>query len=350
MAAADIDLTTRQMCSLVTNAAGEDPIGSTAAFDRLLLIEVPLPWPRAVRNAPRFSAAVEAVLKRVDASGLRYRLYGLVPDPYYSPEGFVRVIDVRRPESASMTVYDKTDYVVPPGMLGDLVSSLLEQPAPSPEFAVYRQPSGHIRDLLVCTHGTRDRCCATFGYPVYHRLRHAFEHDTSGTNRVWRVSHLGGHRFAPTVLDLPDGRNWAFVDQEVTERLIHRSGPRPDLQRHYRGWAALSSMPEMVAERAAFEREGWRWLHRSVRSEIIRPTDPVTERTEVRLTFAGPNGSEPGYYDVVVEPSGVVTESKGSCTDDKVRRHRQFHVTSMTKNDLCRPRTYAGAIANAAPN
>lgn len=345
MAVAETELIARRMCSLVTKAAGEDPIGSVAAFDRLLLIEVPLPWPRAVRKAPRFSSDVDAVLQRVDASGLRYRMYGLVPDPRYTPEGFVRVIDVRRPETAAMTIYDKTDYVVPPAMLGDLVSSLLEQPGPSPAFDDFRQPTSHIRDLLVCTHGTRDRCCATFGYPVYNRLRRTFDQDESGTTRVWRVSHLGGHRFAPTVLDLPDGRNWAYLDQETTERLEQRSGDRLDLQRHYRGWAALSSLPEMVAERAAFEREGWRWLTRSVRSEIIRPTDPITERTVVRLSFAGPRGTEPGYYDVVVEPSGVVTESLGSCTDDKPRIHRQFHVTEITKNDLCRPRPYAMATA-----
>lgn len=347
MAAAETELTTRRMCSLVTKAAGEDPIGSVAAFDRLLLIEVPLPWPRAVRNAPRFSAEVDTVLSRVDASGLRYRMYGLVPDRHYTPEGFTRVIDVRRPAAGAMTIYDKDDYVVPPEMLGDLVSSLLEQPEPSPEFAPFRQPTSHIRDLLVCTHGTRDRCCATFGYPVYNQLRRTFDQDASGANRVWRVSHLGGHRFAPTVLDLPDGRNWAYLDQESTDRLVQRSGPRPDLQLHYRGWAAMKTMPEMVAERAAFEREGWRWLTRSVRSEIIRPTDPITERTEVRLSFTGPRGTEPGYYDVVVEPSGIVTEGMGSCTDDKPRLHRQFHVTQMTKNELCRPRPYA--MASAAP-
>ena len=70
---------------------------------------------------------------------------------------------------------------------GGVAKLLLEQPEPSPDFAAYRQPTGHIRDLLVCTHGTRDRCCATFGYPVYNRLRRTFEQNESGTNRVWRV-------------------------------------------------------------------------------------------------------------------------------------------------------------------
>jgi len=52
---------------------------------------------------------------------------------------------------------------------------------------------------FVCTNGRRDLCCARFGLPVYLGLR-----ERAGA-RVWQVSHLGGHRFAPNVLVLPQG-------------------------------------------------------------------------------------------------------------------------------------------------
>ncbi len=62
-------------------------------------------------------------------------------------------------------------------------------------------PAGKLLDhaLLVCTNAKRDRCCALAGRP----LVDAFA--TSHPGRVWETSHLGGHRFAPTLVSLPDG-------------------------------------------------------------------------------------------------------------------------------------------------
>ena len=55
--------------------------------------------------------------------------------------------------------------------------------------------------LLVCTHARRDVCCARIGRPI--ALELAAEPQWAG--RVWETSHIGGHRFAPTMLQLPHG-------------------------------------------------------------------------------------------------------------------------------------------------
>ncbi|MER5407111.1 sucrase ferredoxin [Streptomyces sp. NPDC002769] len=52
---------------------------------------------------------------------------------------------------------------------------------------------------LVCTNGKRDRCCALLGRPL------AAELAASGVEGAWEVTHLGGHRFSPTLLVLPYG-------------------------------------------------------------------------------------------------------------------------------------------------
>lgn len=61
--------------------------------------------------------------------------------------------------------------------------------------------SAHQGDplALVCTNGRRDRCCALLGRPL------AAELAASGHSEVWEVTHLGGHRFSPTMLVLPYG-------------------------------------------------------------------------------------------------------------------------------------------------
>src|SRR2546423_5915570 len=53
--------------------------------------------------------------------------------------------------------------------------------------------------FLVCTHGTKDMCCALLGRPLAQSL--GAEH----TGRAWEVSHVGGDRWAGNLLVVPDG-------------------------------------------------------------------------------------------------------------------------------------------------
>lgn len=66
---------------------------------------------------------------------------------------------------------------------------------------------------LVCTHGARDRCCAKWGMPIVDALEQRGE-------RVWQASHLGGHRFAPTFVALPQGLMWGRVAPEQLGTLV----------------------------------------------------------------------------------------------------------------------------------
>ena len=58
---------------------------------------------------------------------------------------------------------------------------------------------------FVCTHGTRDKCCAKFGHRTWRKLNEL------SNGRAWQCSHLGGHRFAPNILVLPQGRLYGRV-------------------------------------------------------------------------------------------------------------------------------------------
>lgn len=63
--------------------------------------------------------------------------------------------------------------------------------------------------FLVCTNGTRDKCCAKFGVPLYTALS-----GMEGEN-VWQSSHIGGHRYAPTVLFLPHSVVYGLMTPEA---------------------------------------------------------------------------------------------------------------------------------------
>jgi hypothetical protein len=80
------------------------------------------------------------------------------------------------------------------------------------------QPSG-FRELadplyLVCVHGRRDRCCAQRGMPVYSALA------ALSPDAVFQTTHLGGHRFAATLLVLPEGVCYGRVEASEAEALV----------------------------------------------------------------------------------------------------------------------------------
>ncbi|NJN84854.1 MAG: sucrase ferredoxin [Caldilineaceae bacterium] len=81
--------------------------------------------------------------------------------------------------------------------------------------------------FLVCTNGRRDLCCAKFGLPVYAAMA---EYATAQT---WRTSHIGGHRFAPTLVALPHGLIFGRVTTDEVATLVdaYRDGSIYDLDR-----------------------------------------------------------------------------------------------------------------------
>lgn len=129
--------------------------------------------------------------------------------------------------------------------------------------------------ILVCTNGKRDRCCAKWGVPVFRALEQAADLD------VWQTTHLGGHRFAATLLWLPHGICLGRVELGETGELIAAIA-RGELHRidRLRGRVSLDA-----AEQAA-EAE---WRRRGGRSSVgdLRASELVADGDEawrVRLT------------------------------------------------------------------
>ena len=63
----------------------------------------------------------------------------------------------------------------------------------------YQKYVSDARLYLVCTNGNRDKCCAKFGQPVYEQVAR----DVGES--AWQTTHIGGHRFAATIMLLPTG-------------------------------------------------------------------------------------------------------------------------------------------------
>jgi hypothetical protein len=79
---------------------------------------------------------------------------------------------------------------------------------------------------------------------------------------LWRTSHLGGHRFAPTFMMLPQGTVWGFADADLVTRVVHRAGDFADAAGNYRGCPGLDSPQVQALEVEVLRRVGWSLLDR----------------------------------------------------------------------------------------
>ena len=281
-------------CSRAAQDAGFHPIGSAPTYGTHLAIECPLPWEREITDSATFPAAVRDALARAARDGIEPRVTGLVPDEEYSHAGRTRVFYFAH--TADSPTYAKREYLAPHAQLPSLIESLLYAPDDEERCGAYAQDTGHIRELFVCNHGSRDRCCATFGFSIYQELRQVYAHPHA--LRVWRCSHLGGHRMAPTLLDLPEGRYYAYITSDSLPNLIARQGSFAALARQYRGWGRLTPL-EQTAEHAALLAEDWPWTARRVRSEVT-PTGEDGGAVTVTLTYTASDSSPAGAYQVTV--------------------------------------------------
>ncbi len=299
------------LCSTVSLASGEDPVGSAWALRRMALVELPLPWPYNVlegRNVPK--GLGELLMEIWEADGAATGMIGFAPDPEYSVEGMRRVIDLRQGDDVAAS-YRRDEYLVPAETLVDHLRALAFEPD-SAEVARWRVDADPAtRDFFVCTHGSIDACCATFGYPMY-KLMRAMAEQAATPTRVWRSTHFGGHRFAATALDAPEGRYWGHLSANLLSTLIHRAGPASALRRHYRGWAALNEPLWQVAEAAILEAAGWAWAG----ATVTGIAGEATEETGGTLTIAFTHAAGDGEVEVEIAPSGTVTTMDQSRTGE----------------------------------
>lgn len=287
-------------CNRLAIDKGLDPAGYAGSFDDAILIETPLPWKKDIYQQadplPQEALNLMALwLQHYQATGAyRHRPLLIAPDDDYSREGYRRVMFYTR-QTGAIAQFDKVEYSVPVDELGALLWALFEARDNLPKFEAYRTPQADtIRDILVCTHGTVDAACAKFGYPLYKELRHKYADEHL---RVWRVSHFGGHVFAPTLMDMPTGHYWAYVEEAQAQQIVTRSDDVTLMRGHYRGWAGLEAGFLQVAERELWQEHDWDWFNWLKQGEILAQ-DADEEHpiwAEVRLQAITPDGTHYNY-------------------------------------------------------
>ena len=283
-------------CSGASATDAEELAGTAPTETEYLFVEHTGPWGRQAVAESRLPEAVRDHLAGLD--GVRVQLIRRV--------GGLREEGVRVFAAALGGAAPQVTTTV----LADVDELLALDPAALEPYA------GPL--WLVCTNGRRDLCCAELGRPVAGALAGRWPEAT------WETTHLGGHRFAATLLALPSGIALGRLDPASAVEACRalEQGLLPVAQS--RGRAGLGGAAQVADLHLRRELGLDRLEDVEVESE-----DGATVRLRARGTA----------YDVTVAQRPGEPRRQ-SCGDLKVKPAPVFEVTAM---GTTRTATHGGA-------
>ena len=231
-------VTERHYCSDLSLAAGEPLAGTADRVDVWLLLEYNPMWrAKAVTDNDlplNIKAWLDQQMASVTERGLKPRMQ-FIRRPELDREEITLFVGTVQ----GLYRFDSVGYDDAMTDL-DIAASVGSELIPSMQRVEESQ-------YFVCTNGQRDLCCARFGRPVYVRLREIVG------ERAWQTSHLGGHRFAPNVLALPQGVLYGRVRPEDVPRFVADVEAGRLARDHVRGRSVLPA--EAQAAEMALDEE-----------------------------------------------------------------------------------------------
>jgi hypothetical protein len=287
------------LCADTARERGDAMQGTALNVPRFLLIEHHGPWGFDALESSGIDVAIlgKLLVATHDAGArtLLIRRHGRVEA---TPERAWAVADVESGRIQWGRWSDDADLLAAGDALGSPSGGWSEEPA-----------------LLVCTHGRHDTCCAVRGRPVAAVLseRHG--------DLVWECSHVGGDRFAASVVVLPDGTYYGGLEAIDASDVLDRHLAGTVTPTHLRGSSMLSTVAQAAAV-AVHERFG-PGGPRDVHAERIETTGPGRWRVELWC-----EGALPARVVVSVEahraPPAALT-----CRAQQETSARTFQVTDL---------------------
>ena len=292
-------------CSEFSLQSGEPLFGTASRVDVWLLLEVPRPWAEQAFPESALPEPVKAHLNRQLESNPRSRLLFIKQSSHSAPPFAFYLARSHETDSQlyefRLNAYeDLLRLELPSVLAGD----------PHHTLSVRADPL-----FLVCTHGTRDKCCARFGLPAYREMRKA------APDSVWQCSHIGGDRFAANVLVLPHGLYYGRVTADDVPAIIEETRRGRIYLEHFRGRSRYS-FPAQAAEHYLRDHTG--------NSEFAAFRMVKSERAgENQWTFLFASNQDGGLHQVEVVAEAEPLKGYLTCKAEKEASWVQYRLVGI---------------------
>lgn len=283
----------------------DDPLAGTGGFGaRWLLVEIDGAWGEHAFFQSRLDPTIgRALVRRAERAGIRpvaIRRFGRRADERRGQRSWRWALADARPGLEAIRW----------GVVED-PSDLLELPLDGTAGVESAEPA-----LLVCTHARHDQCCAVRGRPVAQSLARSFSEQT------WESSHLGGDRFAATMIVLPHGLYYGRVPTTQAPDIVEAYGRGEIVEEYFRGRSSLSNVAQAAESFARRDTADNRIDAFAVVSE---------ERTDAGWTVGLTHGDELLIVDLTETASAPLLST---CAATIPRSVREFELASITRRSL----------------
>jgi hypothetical protein len=308
-------------CSDNSRSLGEDIIGSAASHQTYILVECPPPWASEAFDSRWVPSNLKDLVEEVKRARLPIKFLLIANNLSHKSNRTTLLIYQRkeglgsgyRKQEYSLSNIEQVAGLIKKWLLGNVLSSEVNNKI--------------VRDILVCAHGSHDRCCARYGAPFHFHASALISDLYPDTVRIWKTTHFGGHRFAPTAIDLPDGRYYGALDPDAFKMILTRTGNVECLSQVYRGWGVLP--PEIqVLERELIFRYGWNWFNYKVAGRIVEANEDKSNILG-ELIFEKPDGSIYCHQAQLVRDTRKTVELKSSCGATSRSVFTKYTVTNV---------------------
>jgi hypothetical protein len=308
-------------CADASKCAQEDIIGTGSNYQTYVLIECCLPWESEAFNSKQIPQNLKDLVEEVEHSKQKIRFL-LINNDQTKCANQHKVLIYDKKNQEFFGGYEKHEFNVDSI---DKVAGIVERylAGEVPDCETENKLS---RDILVCTHGSHDMCCARYGNPFYAEAVALVSELELNDVRVWKSSHFGGHRMAPTAIDLTDGRYYGNLDRTSFKSILTRTGDIECLNKVYRGSGVLPN-PIQVLERKLIMFYGWDWFSYKIASKILN-SDTKNDAFLAEITFEKADGTYTYRADLVKDESKTV-RLKGSCGAQKESEFVKYSVENI---------------------
>jgi hypothetical protein len=308
-------------CADASKCAQEDIIGTGSNYQTYVLVECCLPWASEAFNSKEVPQNLKDLVEEVEHSKQKIRFLLINSDKHKcANKRKILIYDNKHEELFGG--YEKHEFNADSiDKVAGIVKSYLVGEVPDCETE-----NKQTRDILVCTHGSHDMCCARYGNPFYAQATALVSELELNDVRVWKSSHFGGHRMAPTAIDLPNGRYYGNLDRTSFQSILTRAGDIECLNQVYRGWGILPN-PIQVLERKLMLLYGWDWFNYKVAGKII-DADTENDAFLAEITLEKADGTYTYRANLVKDETKTV-RLKGSCGAKKESEFVKYSVENL---------------------
>lgn len=314
----------RFFCSDRSRCVQEDPIGTATPIETYILLESSLPWASDAWETQSLPEDVRAVMSQIKTQYPQTRCLLINQDRTRFRRQRSLILYQRQSRSL-VSRFDRYEFTI-------------ERPEEAIEilrsFFANRFSTSFItrqtQDILICTHGSHDQCCARYGNPFYVQSKRMVK-SLNADVQVWRCSHFGGHRFAPTAITFPDGRVYARLNSFALKAILSRIGPMDFIESTYRGSSLLPSELQTL-ERSLLLRFGWDWMAAGLRATVrptVRPHGDQTQALLAQIEFQLPGEAPMRCQAQIIPDLEQSITLRASCNTEMESTYLHYQIQQL---------------------